>query len=276
MRVAFASRREPARSVRGLQNVRTPLWPPGGTFGRSRLFATVSFIALATDYDGTIARDGVVDPATLKALKALKAAGKKLVMVTGRELPDLRRVFDRLDAFDAVVAENGALLYLPGTAEERALAPPPPRALVEALKAAGVEPLSVGRSIVATWEPHEAAVRAIIRKLGLEWQVIFNKGAVMCLPPGVDKATGLAHALTELRLAPLDVVGAGDAENDCPFLAICGCAVAVSNALTAVKDMADIVTRGDHGAGVAEIIGGWLSDPGATFAAVRRRATASG
>jgi len=230
----------------------------------------VRFIALATDYDGTIARDGVVDPLTLKALQARKAAGKKLVMVTGRELPDLRQVFDHLDVFDAVVAENGALLYLPGTAEERALAPPPSPALVEALKAAGVEPLSVGRSIVATWEPHEAAVRAIIHKLGLEWQVIFNKGAVMCLPPGVDKASGLAHALAELRLAPLDVVGAGDAENDCAFLADCGCAVAVSNALRIVKDMADLVTRADHGAGVAELIGGWLTDPAATFAAVRR------
>ena len=48
-----------------------------------------------------------------------------------------------------------------------------------------------GRCIVATWEPHERHVLETIRDLGLELQVIFNKGAVMVLPSGINKATGL-------------------------------------------------------------------------------------
>ena len=46
----------------------------------------------------------------------------------------------------------------------------------------------------------------------------------------------------------------GNAENDHAFLKLCGCAVAVSNALPALKEMAHIVTAASHGAGVAEII----------------------
>ncbi len=47
--------------------------------------------------------------------------------MTGRELPNLRRVFDKFDLFDRVVAENGAVLYRPQKREEKVLAEPPPR-----------------------------------------------------------------------------------------------------------------------------------------------------
>ena len=58
-----------------------------------------------------------------------------------------------------------------------------------------------------------------IRDLGLEFQITFNKGAVMVLPAGVNKASGLAAAIGELGLSPLKVVGVGDAENDHAFSA---------------------------------------------------------
>ena len=112
------------------------------------------FVALATDYDGTLAHHGVVDAATIESLKGLRASGRKLIMVTGRELPDLQGVCPHIDLFDLVVAENGALLYDPATKEETVLADPPPPALVARLQACGVAPMSVGRSILATWEPH--------------------------------------------------------------------------------------------------------------------------
>jgi HAD superfamily hydrolase (TIGR01484 family) len=230
----------------------------------------VFFCALASDYDGTLAQDGKVDAPTLKALSDLKAAGKRLILITGRELKDLRAVFGSFGQFDAIVAENGAVLYLPGTQEERALAPAPPERFVAALRAKGVTPLSIGRSIVATWTPNEVAVLDAIRELGLDWQLTFNKGAVMCLPAGVNKASGMAAALAELKLSPHNVVGVGDAENDQAFLSVCGCSVAVANALESVKENADIQTRAPRGAGVAELIDRWLGDPAGTFAEVRR------
>ena len=233
------------------------------------------FCALASDYDGTLARDGRVDEPTLEALRRFKATGKRLILITGRELGDLRAVFDCTDDFDAVVVENGALLYLPATKEERALAPPPPERFVASLRAKGVKPLSVGRSIVATWTPNETVVLETIRELGLDWQLTFNKGAVMCLPPGVNKASGLAAALAELKLSAHNVVGIGDAENDQAFLAACGCAVAVANALETVKENMDMRTAADRGAGVTELIDHWLQDPAATFADIRRHESIS-
>src|SRR5213075_1253460 len=94
----------------------------------------------------------------------------------------------------------------------------------------------------------------LIREMGLELQVIFNKGAVMILPSGMNKAVGLTHALAELGLSPHNVVGVGDAENDHAFLALSECAVAVSNALEMLKQRVDWVTHGDHGDGVQELI----------------------
>jgi hypothetical protein len=212
------------------------------------------YLALCTDYDGTIAHHGRVDDATLDALERLRESGRKLVMVTGREIPDLEKVFPRFDLFDIVVAENGALLYWPATKAERPLGEAPRADFVEALKGKGVERISVGRSIIATWEPHQNTVLETIREFGLELQVIFNKGAVMILPAGVNKATGLKAALRELNLSVHNAVGVGDAENDHAFLSICECSAAVANALPSVKERADIVLNADHGAGVIELI----------------------
>ena len=210
--------------------------------------------ALATDYDGTLAHHGLVDEPTVAALERLLASGRRLIMVTGRELPELLTVFPRTDLFEIIVAENGALLYWPATKAEKKLAEPPPEQFVQVLKERGVGPISVGRVIVATWEPHEAVVLQTIRDLGLELQVIFNKGAVMVLPASVNKATGLKAALKELELSPHNVVAVGDAENDHAFLKYCEFSAAVANALPAVKDTADMVTASDHGQGVIELI----------------------
>ncbi|MGZ9021301.1 MAG: HAD family hydrolase, partial [Rhodoplanes sp.] len=52
--------------------------------------------ALATDYDGTLATDGRVDEAVLAALQALRASGRRLILISGREHEDLLRVFPSL------------------------------------------------------------------------------------------------------------------------------------------------------------------------------------
>ncbi len=218
------------------------------------------YVALACDYDGTLAHDGRVDDETIVALECLRETGRKLLLVTGRELDELTTVFPRLDLFDRVVAENGALLYRPATREELPLAEAPPPQLVERLRARHVRPLAVGRVVVATLSPHETTVLDVIRELGLELHVIFNKGSVMVLPSGTNKATGLATALDELALSPRNTVGIGDAENDHAFLALCECAVAVANALPTLKERADVVTAGARGAGVVELIQQMIAD----------------
>jgi hypothetical protein len=214
----------------------------------------VRYLALAADYDGTLATEGVVDGDTVEALRRLSASGRKLILVTGRQLSDLLDAFPEARIFDAVVAENGAVLHRPRSQETRVLAPPPSPHFVEVLKSRGVEPIWVGQVVVATVQPHDTTVIDVIRELGLDLQVILNKGSVMVLPVTVDKASGLRAALDELGLSPTSVVAIGDAENDQAFLAMCGCGVAVANALDALKAAANHVTRGEAGAGVREVI----------------------
>ena len=211
--------------------------------------------ALATDYDGTLAEDGKVTRSTLSAIRRLKESGRKAILVTGRELDELMDVFPELGVFDEVVAENGALLYTPGEkpVECPLCVPPPPEFVAELVKR-GVGPISSGRVIVATWQPHEHSVLDVIKEQGLELEVIFNKGAVMVLPSGVNKATGLARALERLGVAASETVGVGDGENDCSLLDACGYGVAVANAVQSLKERADFVMVRERGAGVEELV----------------------
>jgi hydroxymethylpyrimidine pyrophosphatase-like HAD family hydrolase len=209
---------------------------------------------LAVDYDGTLASNGVVAAESVAALERLRAAGVRVFLVTGREVEELKQIFPQWQVIDTVVAENGGVLCHPSNGEMKMLHAGPPPSLVDALRARGVTPLSVGHVLVATRVPKDKVVLEIIKQLGLEVQIIFNKGAVMVLPAGVNKATGLAAALKETGLSPDACVGVGDAENDHAFLDFCGCAVAVANALDSLKQHADYVTQLPNGAGVAETV----------------------
>jgi HAD superfamily hydrolase (TIGR01484 family) len=211
-------------------------------------------VVLACDYDGTLAHDGVVDESTAEALDRFRASGRRLLMATGRELPDLQSVCHVLDKFEWIVAENGALLYRPSDQFSRLLCAPASAELAQKLGEARAQPLSVGRAIIATREPYENLALKLIKELGSELQVIFNKGAVMILPTGVNKATGLKAALEEMKIDAQCVVAIGDAENDHAFLAMCGVGVAVANALPLLNERADVVTQGARGAGVIELI----------------------
>ena len=212
------------------------------------------YLILATDYDGTLAKDGKVSETTLDALKRLQKAGRKLILVTGRQLEDILDVFPEVGLFDCVVAENGALIHFPATREELLLGSLPPEQFVQALRSRNINPLSIGKVIVATWEPNETEVLTTIRELGLDLQVIFNKGAVMVLPAGVNKAAGLSEALNKMGLSVRNTVAIGDAENDLAFLKLCEFSVAVSNALPSVKSEVDWVTQASRGDGVVELI----------------------
>jgi HAD superfamily hydrolase (TIGR01484 family) len=224
------------------------------------------YFCLTCDYDGTIAHDGRCAPSTVEALKRVSASGRKLVLATGRNLPELQQVFPEVSIFNRVVAENGAVLFRPSDGDVKVLSEAPPRAFVEELRKRGVSPLYAGRSIVATWHPFETVILEVIREQGLELQVIFNKDAVMVLPSGVNKASGLRVALDELGISQHNAVGVGDAENDHVFLSLCECSVAVANALPALKERADYVTSVSHGAGVEELIEKLVSEDLASLA----------
>jgi HAD superfamily hydrolase (TIGR01484 family) len=158
-----------------------------------------------------------------------------------------------VDLFERIVAENGAVLHRPAGRDTRVLADRPPDQFIRALRKKRVKPLAVGKVVVATLTSNATPVLEVIQDLGLELQPIFNKDSLMVLPPGVDKATGLAAALADMAVSPANVVGIGDAENDLALLRLCGFGVAVANAVPLLKEQADLVTQAADGAGVAEL-----------------------
>jgi hydroxymethylpyrimidine pyrophosphatase-like HAD family hydrolase len=234
----------------------------------------VRFRVLAGDYDGTVASQGILAPETVDSLLRLRESGRKVVLVTGRILDELLDICDDVDVFDLCVLENGALLYNPATGQQRLLAPTLPRQFVAALRTQGVTPLSVGRAICSTWEPHEATVMRTIHEMELDLQILFNKHSVMVLSAGVNKATGLTTALDKLGETAEATVAVGDAENDLTMLGIAGCSVAVGNALASVKDRADLVMEGRAGDGVRALVDEMLRDDlqSALARAMHRRA----
>jgi hydroxymethylpyrimidine pyrophosphatase-like HAD family hydrolase len=212
------------------------------------------YLALAADYDGTLASHDRVSEETVRAIERLRTSGRRAILVTGRRVDDLLAVCPCTRLFDLVVAENGAVVYDPRSREETRFANPPPKLLLKGLRERGVEPLEIGQVVVGTHAAHRGAVQDVIWELGLEAQVIGNRGALMVLPAGVNKATGLERALRKLGLSRHEVVGVGDAENDHSFLELCECSVAVANAVPSLKATAKLVTAAENGTGVIELV----------------------
>jgi len=215
----------------------------------------IRFQALALDYDGTLASHDRLADATVAALERARRAGLQLVLVTGRTFFELTRVCSRLDLFDVVVAENGAVLHYPADDAIRDEGPEPPPRLIAALDRHAI-PFQLGLVIVATAHSYEAQVRGIIADAGVELDFVRNRAALMLLPRGVSKGSGVRHALQRLGLSFHDVLAIGDAENDLELFASCGYAACPGNAVAEVRRVADWVFPGDGGEAVTRAIDG--------------------
>ena len=193
---------------------------------------------LACDFDGTCASDGHLAPETADVLRTARAAGIMTLLVTGRVLEDLRRGSVDFSAFDAVVAENGAIVWLPNVDRTIQLGEAPPEWFLGRLRDAGIA-FQAGAVVIGTWEQHAAHALSLIREAGVDLQLVFNRGAVMLLPSGINKAVGVERALAELGRSARNMIAFGDAENDLPLFALSEIGVAARGSVPAVATAAD-------------------------------------
>jgi hydroxymethylpyrimidine pyrophosphatase-like HAD family hydrolase len=228
------------------------------------------YVVLAAGFDGTLARDGRCDERSIEVLRALAASGRKLVLVTSRELRDLLDIFPEARLFDYLVVENGAVVHRPATRESAILAHAPPETLIHELRRVQVAPLDIGSAIISTDSTHREAVEEALRKLRLDCDLLENDRALSVLPTGVNKATGVGAVLEELGMSEHNLVAIGDAENDLALFELAEHAVAVGNADPALKRIADRITRGAYAEGVVEFATELLRDDLST-APIRRR-----
>lgn len=237
-----------------------------GARGEREMYCRV----LACDFDGTGARGGMLAPEVAGALQRARLAGITTLLVTGRVLEDLRVAMVDCSAFDAVVAENGAVLWFPEREQTIHLGPAPPESFLGRLRSAGI-PFKAGTVVIGTWEGHATQSLALIRESGLDLQLVFNRAALMLLPSGVDKAVGVRHALEELGRSEHNMVAFGDAENDLPLFAIAERAVAARGSVPAVAANADEQLSRPGAEGVAAYVNAILDAGGRVRSPARRR-----
>ena len=207
---------------------------------------------IATDYDGTIARDGVLDPAVRESIANARRRGVLVVIVTGRILSELRHVAGCLDFVDGVVAENGAVVALPN-GHVTLLGNSPPLSLISKLTERGID-FKVGRCVVEMDADFADVAIELIRALELPLAITFNRGRMMLLPASISKAGGLRELLDTLGVSVHNAVGIGDAENDHELLSCCEHGVAVSWGSSRLIKAAGYVIEGDGPVAVAEYI----------------------
>ena len=212
----------------------------------------MKFGVLALDYDGTIARDGLLSPDVKAAIAEARAHGIVVIIVTGRILSDLRKAVGNLDFVDAVVAENGAVLSF-RNGQTRIVGHLPPQIFFDELRRRGVA-FTSGQCVVEADASVAPAILATIRELQLPLVILFNRGRLMVLPQAISKGTGLRDALHILRLSPHNAIAVGDAENDHDLLAQCELAAAVGWGSTLLQGEADEVVNGDGPSAVAAYI----------------------
>ena len=199
--------------------------------------------AVALDYDGTIAFDGMLDPWVGEVLAEVRRTDVSVILVTGRRMDDLRRLIGDLQLFDAIVAENGAVIVHPATGRSTLIVEPPPPFFVQELKKRGID-VAAGQCVIEADEREASRILSVIRALELPLVMIFNRGRLMVLPQAVSKATGLQAALATLRLSVHNTLAIGDAENDHALLSVCEVGVAVSWGSLALQRAADLVLEG--------------------------------
>lgn len=207
---------------------------------------------IATDYDGTIAKDGALDPQVRKAIAEARKRGVLVVIVTGRILSELRNVAGCLDFVDGIVAENGAVVALP-SGHITLLGAPPPMCLIKKLTERGID-FKVGRSVVEMEAEFADVAISLIRELELPLAITFNRGRMMLLPASISKSSGLRQLLDTLGASVHNAIGIGDAENDHELLTSCEHGVAVSWGSEKLKESANHVIEGKGPAAVADYI----------------------
>jgi hypothetical protein len=176
---------------------------------------------------------------------------------------------------DAVVAENGAVITFPESGRSAVLAPTVPPALAESLRASGI-PIDVGTCVIEADAESAHPILTAIRTLELPEVLVFNRGRLMVLPTGVNKAQGLREALRMLRLSVHNTIAIGDAENDHDLLEACELGVAVGWGSGPLKAKADEILPGTGPDAVAGYIRQLAEQPRIPPARLGRRHVALG
>jgi phosphoglycolate phosphatase (TIGR01487 family) len=215
----------------------------------------VKISTIACDYDRTLTDEKLkVSKKAVQILKTAKMRKKvKIIIVSGRMLGFLIKMNEHFQVADALVAENGAVIFLPNVDTKLVLKERSGQRLRDAFKLLDI-PLEIGDVIVSTKRTYETTILKIINEAKLNVNIEYNRDSLMILPPGINKGKGVLRALLLLGVPKGGLACIGDAENDVALFRIADVSVAVANAVNSLKKQADIICDSSHGEGVVEFV----------------------
>lgn len=213
---------------------------------------------LVADLDGTLTRGGEdrLKPEVKKALTSLRDRGWILILATGRDRKYLMRREDLRGLFDAWVAEAGLTIYLPETGDYRCLADDSWRLRVKKLKVLPF--VEEKENTIAFKSEYIDTVKAELVRLSIEAVLRDNKGTIILLPPGIDKAIGVREALRLLEVEGF-IAAVGDSEVDLELLELADFRAVVADADPLLKEVAEYVASREDGDGFVEVARSLLS-----------------
>jgi phosphoglycolate phosphatase (TIGR01487 family) len=214
----------------------------------------VKFKAVAVDVDGTITySDRSLDCRAVEALRSLRAS---VVIATGNILCFARAVSKLVGTGGIVIAENGGVVEC-GRVEydttymdkcEEAF-----RFLSQHFTLERVDPELRKTEIGLRRNFDVERARQMFGNFP-ELDLVDTGFAVHIKSRKLNKGAGLTKVAKLMGLDSKDFVAMGDSLNDIEMLKASGFGVAVGNAHPDLKRIADMVTEGEHGAGVAEAV----------------------
>ena len=143
---------------------------------------------ILTDIDGTIRRfDGIIPDSTRETIKALRAAGHRVLICSGRPEPEIEPNIMEL-GFDGVISAGGARITLDGKCIEDITIPR------EKLLALGYD--LTGRGVVCGFQSHRADY--VLRDQEAGYRDISDRTQLL-LPPGADRLLLLPQPVDSLE-----------------------------------------------------------------------------
>ena len=208
---------------------------------------------LAVDFDHAIAVNGRIDDEVTLALQEARRSGVLTALVSRRLLNDLQLLVPAPDLFDAIVAENGAVLQFLGDPRPVAISQSPDAVLFAELTRRGVAHrcgiCAVEAAAAASYE-----MLSILQALALPYGISFDQDNIVVFAHGTSKANGLREAALRLGASLHNAVAISGAGGDQPLLNSCEMGVAVGWGSDALKPHADEVIQGDGPRAAAQYI----------------------
>lgn len=182
-------------------------------------------LLIATDYDGTLRRNGVIDEDTRRAIDAWRASGRRFGVVTGRGIDFYDTAREERLPFDYLILCNGSLIL---SAEKSVLF----ESIIPAETFAALETAMAGYEDIvffqksdgtpqchyyATFQSAERALQvreALLPAFGDKVSIFVNGPHINIGNRGTGKAEGVAFILRHFALPADSAAVVGDDYND--------------------------------------------------------------